>query len=236
MSRRAYHLNLLMESEKLSSSPIRVRVMLPILAGLAALGIAVWWLILLGQVVLAQTNEARVKEQIAERTAAHKTVLEQTARINELEAQLSQLDCYSNSIVRRGELLTKLAEAMPLKVQLVKLEIPAPEPPKLPDPPKKKKGQKFSPPIFGPTGYVERASLVLIGRSPKETPIFSLMESLAGESFTNSLVIYRDPRNVDSSPKVRSFKQDVSRGERNGDTRMVAFDIEYRLIDRRFDK
>ena len=236
MSRRAYHLNLLMESEKLSSSPIRVRVMLPILAGLAALGIAVWWLILLGQVILAQANESRIKNEIAERNAAHKTVLEQTARINELEAQLSQLDCYSNSIVRRGELLTKLAEAMPLKVQLVKLEIPQPIPPKSPPPPKKKKGQKTAPPAFGPTGYVERASLVLIGRSPKETPIFSLMESLAGESFTNSLVIYRDPRNIDQSPKVRSFKQDVSRGERNGNTRMVTFDIEYRLIDRRFDK
>ena len=236
MSRRAYHMNLLMESEKLSSSPIRFRVMIPILAGLAALGVAVWWLILVSQVMLTQANVARFKDDMDKRDAAHKAVREQMAQIAEDTAQLAQLDCYSNSIVRRGELLTKLAEAMPLKVQLVKLEIPAPEPPKLPDPPKKKKGQKFSPPIFGPTGYVERASLVLAGRAPKETPIFSLMESLAGESFTNSLVIYRDPRNVDSSPKVRAFRQDVSRGERNGDTRMVAFDIEYRLIDRRFDK
>ena len=84
MSSRAYHMNLLMESEKLSSSPIRVRVMLPILAGLAALGVAIWWLILFGQVLLAQASESRVKAQIAERTAAHKTVLEQMARIDEL--------------------------------------------------------------------------------------------------------------------------------------------------------
>lgn len=236
MSRRAYHLNLLMESERVSSSPIRIRVMLPILAGLAAIGIAVWWFILLGQVILAQANEARVKGEIAERTAAHKTVLDQMAQINELEAQLAQLDCYSNSIVRRGGLLTKLAEAMPLKVQLVKLEIPQPEPPKLPPAPKRRPGQKAPPPPAGPTGYVERASLVLTGRAPKETPIFALMESLAGESFTNDVVIVRDPRNVESSPKVRSFKQDVSHGERNGDTRMMAFDIEYRLIDRRLDK
>ena len=225
MSSRAYHMNLLIESEKLSSSPIRVRVMLPILAGLAALGVAIWWLILFGQVLLAQASESRVKAQIAERTAAHKTVLEQMARIDELEAQLSQLDCYSNSIVRRGELLTKLAEAMPLKVQLVKLEIPQPEPPK-----RDAKARRS----FGPTGYVERASLVLTGRAPKETPIFALMESLAGESFTNCLVVTHDPRNPEPSPKVRAFRQDVSRGDRNA--RLMAFEIEYRLPERRLGK
>lgn len=234
MARRAYHLNLLMESERLSPSPVRFRVMMPVLAALAALGMAVWWLILLGQLMLAQSGESRLRGEMAAREAAHKSVREQMARIAELEARLSQLDCYSNSIVRRGELLTKVAEAMPLKVQLVKLEIPPPEPPKTPKPPKpKKKGQK-APPVFGPTGYVERASVVLAGRSTKEAPIFSLMEALAGDSFTNDLVVTRDPRHQDPSPKVHAFRQDVTRSQ--GAPRMVAFEVEYRLPERRFDK
>lgn len=233
MARRAYHLNLLMESERLSSSPVRFRVMLPILAALAALGMAVWWLILLGQLMLAQSGESRLRGEIAAREDANKSVREQMARIGELEARLSQLDCYSNSIVRRGELLTKIAEAMPLKVQLTKLEIPPPDPPKTPVPPKPKKGKK-APPVFGPTGYVERASIVIAGRAPKEPPIFSLMEALAGDAFTNDVVVTRDPRDPDPSPKVRAFRQDVARSQ--GSQRMVAFEVEYRLPERRLDK
>ena len=226
MARKAYHLNLLMESERLSSSPVRFRVMLPILAALAALGMAVWWLTLLGQLMLAQASESRLKGEIAAREGANKTVCGQMAQIGELEARLSQLNCYSNSIVRRGELLTKIAEAMPLKVQLVKLEIPPPEPPKKPVPPKPKKGKK-SPPVFGPTGYVERASLVLAGRATNAASIQSLMEALAGDSFTNDVVVTRD------SPRVR-VRQDVTRTP--GAPRMDAFDIECLLSERRFDK
>ena len=226
MARKAYHLNLLMESERLSSSPVRFRVMLPILAALAALGMAVWWLILIGQLMLAQSSESRLKGEIAAREGANKTVCGQMAQIGELEARLSQLNCYSNSIVRRGELLTKIAEAMPLKVQLVKLEIPPPEPPKKPAPPKPKKGKK-APPVFGPTGYVERASLVLAGRATNAASIQSLMEALAGDSFTNDVVITRD------SPRVR-VRQDVTRAP--GAPRMDAFDIECLLSERRFDK
>ena len=226
MARKAYHLNLLMESERLSSSPVRFRVMLPILAALAALGMAVWWLILLGQLMLAQSSESRLKGEIAAREGANKTVCGQMAQIGELEARLSQLNCYSNSIVRRGELLTKIAEAMPLKVQLVKLEIPPPEPPKKPVPPKPKKGKK-APPVFGPTGYVERASLVLAGRATNAASIQSLMEALAGDSFTNDVVVTRD------SPRVR-VRQDVTRTP--GAPRMDAFDIECLLSERRFDK
>ena len=226
MSRRAYHLNLLMEGERLSSSPVRFRVMLPVLAALAALGMAVWWLILVGQLMLAQSGVARLKDEMGRRDAAHRAVRGQMAQVAELEAQLAQLDCYSNSIVRRGELLTKVAEAMPLKVQLVKLEIPPPEPPKTPVPPTPKKG-KAAPPVFGPTGYVERASIVLAGRAANAASIQSLLEALAGDSFTNDVVVTRD------SPRVR-VRQDVTRAP--GAPRMDAFDIECLLSERRFDK
>ena len=111
--------------------------------------------------------------------------------------------------------------------------------PVIPQPPKPKPGQRKSkapavPAILGPTGYVERATMTLVGRTPKETPVLSLMESLESELFTNSLVIVRNPRDPNLSPKVKSFRQDVAK--RGEGARMLVFDIEYLLRGRRFDR
>ena len=238
----ACHLNLLLPSERVSSSPVRFRVMLPVFAMFACAGLAVWWAILGGQLMIAKTSLGNIERELRERDAAHRDVLAKMAESSELTARLAQLDCYSNSIVRRGELLVSLAEAMPLKVQLVKLEIPAPAHPAIPKPPpppkakpgKKKPKSPAAPAILGPTGYVERATMTLVGRTPKETPVMSLMESLEGDAFTNDLVIVRNPRDPNLSPKVRSFKQDIAK--KGEDARMLVFDIEYRLRGRRFDR
>ena len=240
MKSTAFHLNLLMESERVSSSPIRFRVMLPVLSMLACLGLAVWWAILGGQLMLAKTGLANTERELREHDAAHQDVLAKMAEVNDLTARLAQLDCYSNSILRRGEMLASLAEVMPLKVQLVKLEIPAPAHPVIPKPPQfkpkpgQKKKPKAPPALLGPTGYVERATMTIVGRTPKETPVMSLMESLEGETFTNDLVIVRNPRDPNQSPKVHSFKQDVAK--KGEDSRMLVFDIEYLLRGRRFDR
>ena len=235
----ACHLNLLLPSERVSSSPVRFRVMLPIFAMFACAGLAVWWAILGGQLMLAKTSLNHLEGEMRDRDAAHRDVLTKMSDLNELNAQLEQLDCYSNSVLRRGELLASLAEAMPLKVQLVKLEIPAPAHPVVPKPqppkPGKKKTKKpAATAILGPTGYVERATMTLVGRTPKETPVMSLMESLESEAFTNDLVIVRNPRDPNLSPKVRSFKQDVAK--KGEGARMLVFDIEYLLKGRRFDR
>lgn len=237
MKSTAFHLNLLMESERVSSSPVRFRVMLPILSMLACLGLAIWWAILGGQLMIAKTSLGNIERELREHDAAHRDVLAKMAEANDLTARLAQLDCYSNSVLRRGELLASLAEVMPLKVQLVRLEIPAPAHPVIPKPPQFKPGQKkpkAPPALLGPTGYVERATMVLVGRTPKETPVLSLMETLEGEAFTNDLVIVRNPRDPNLSPKVRSFKQDVAK--RGEGSRMLVFDIEYLLKGRRFDR
>lgn len=234
------HLNLLMASERVTSSPVRFRVMLPVLAALACLGMAVWWAILGGQLMLAQAKVGQLKGEMAARDAAHRDVLSQMARVRELEAARAQLDCYRASIRRRGGLLTALAEAMPLKVQLVKLEIPAPAPPPVFLPPAVAAALKTSPKkpdlsLYGPTGYVERASLVLTGRATKDAPIVALMDSLASEAFTNDVVIAASPANAaEQSPKIRSFRQDAARTP--GGARLMAFEAEYRLTGRRFDR
>lgn len=239
MKSPAYHLNLLMESEKFSSSPVRFRVMMPVLAIFACIGMAIWWAILGGQLMLVQANVNQLKGEMAARGDAHKNVLAQMDRSREIDAELAQLDCYRSSIRRRSGLLTSLAEAMPLKVQLLKLEIPAPAPPPIaipPTPKAKAKRRVVAKPdlsLYGPTSYVESASLILVGRSTKEAPILSLMDSLATEAFTNDVVITRAATQVsEQSPRIRSFRQDASRAE-NG-SRLMAFEVEYRLSGRRF--
>ncbi len=216
----AYHLNLLMESERVSSSPVRFRIMLPILAILACLGIAIWWAILGGQLILAQTSLHTLKAELAAKEAANKDAIRTMDRLGELNAELDQFECYQSSILRRGELLTALAEAMPLKVQLVKLEIPMPPEPPLPAV-AAKKGAKVNTALLNPTGYVEKASLVLMGRSPSIPPIQSLFDTLASESFTNLI--------CDTKPRVKS-QQDTS------NSRMVIFESEHQIKGRRFDK
>lgn len=129
---------------------------------------------------------------------------------------------------------------MPLKVQLVKLEIPAPAPPPVFLPPAVAAALKTGPKkpdlsLYGPTGYVERASLVLTGRATKDAPIVALMDSLASEAFTNDVVIAASPANAaEQSPKIRSFRQDAARTP--GGARLMAFEVEYRLTGRRFDR
>ena len=48
------HLNLLHASERQSSSPVRLRVMLPIFAALACVGCLVWWGVLACQLLLVK--------------------------------------------------------------------------------------------------------------------------------------------------------------------------------------
>jgi len=224
---KALHLNLLRESERVSSSPVRIRVMLPVLAMLACAGMLVWWGILTGRILIQSSNISTLEDDIRHRQAEHAAILEQMNRANELESELEQLGYYRASRRCWGETLTVLAEVMPLKVQLVKLEIPPPPVQNLARP----KGVK-GPPLWGPTNATEDVRLVLSGRTPKQTPVISLMESLETDAFTNSLVIVKDPRSPEPSPRVRSFRQDVPRhGE--GD-RMLTFEIEYRARERRF--
>ena len=58
------HLNLLRDSERQSSSPVRLRVMLPILAVLACLGCLVWWGVLAGQLILAKTQVSSLQADL----------------------------------------------------------------------------------------------------------------------------------------------------------------------------
>ena len=203
------HLNLLRDTEKLSSSPVRLRVMLPVMALLACAGCLVWWAMLATQLLLVKTQVSSLQDDIAGKEKAHANILAQMTEAREKQAQLDQLEMYSAARNLYGGMFARLAEVMPIRVQITKIEIPEQPPQNLMPPGGKGK------PVWGPTGTVERMSMRIMGR-------------------TNTLVVVKDPRLPDASPKVHSFRQDGSTTEDG--SRLLLFDIEYRCQPRVFEK
>jgi len=218
MKRAAFHLNLLAESEKLSSSPIRLRVMLPILALLAIVGMAVWWGTLTTQLVLARAKTSDVRSELAAKKDAHDEIIGGMTRANEESAQLKQLEFYRGGCVRWGGTFATIAEMVPVRMQLARIEIPEPPPQMLRDPKNPKR-----PPLLGPTNDTESVSVVMTGRAARDTTIVSFMESLEGAPFTNRL----------GRVTVKSVQQEPQ-PQKRGEPRLIAFELECRATDRRF--
>ena len=216
MKTASFHLNLLNTSEVLSSSPVRLRVMLPIGSLLACIGLLVWWGVLFSQIFLTKTQTRSIKEDLAAKNSAHAEAIQKREMARELKLQLEQLEYYKSGVRTIGEPLAKFAEVVPLRVQLKELSVTKLRPQVLMPP-----GAKV--PLFGPIENVETQKLVIAGLTTKETPVVSLMESL--ESGFETLVT--------GEHNVNSFKQDNT--EMDG-KRLLSFEIEYAMPGRKFAK
>ena len=216
MKTAALHLNLLKSNEVRSSSPVRLRVMLPVGALLACVGLLVWWGVLFTQIFLAKTQARSIKEDLATKNSAHAEAIQKRETARELKQQLEQLEFYKAGVRAIGAPLAKFAEVVPMRVQLKELSISKPRPQVLMPP-----GAKV--PLFGPIENVETQKLIIVGLATKETPVVSLMESL--ESGFETLVT--------GEHNVNSFKQDNT--EIDG-KRLLSFEIEYSMPGRRFAK
>jgi len=218
MNSSAFHLNLLKSSELLSSSPVRMRVMLPLFLLLGCAGMVVWWGVLFTQFMAVKARSDGISGDISAKDKSHAEIIERQAHARELSLQLEQLDYYRGGVRKVGEPLAALADVMPLKVQLTRLEI-QPPPLQVLQPPGAKQ------PLPGPVENVETQKVVVVGKTTKETPVLALMESLEDEQFG---------RLVTRKREVKSFKQDDAPAK--GGARLLAFEIEYTMPERRFAK
>ena len=216
MKASSVHLNLLKPSEVLSSSPVRLRIMLPVGALLACAGLLVWWGVLFTQLLLVKTSIAAIEEDLAVKHKAHAKAIEKRDLARELKLQLEQLEYYKAGVRHIAEPLARFAEIVPLRVQLKEMSISALPAQNLLPP-----GAKV--PLFGPTDNVETQRLVIAGLTTKETPVISLTESL--ESGFETLVT--------GKRKINSFKQDSAEAEGR---KLLSFEIEYTMPERRFAK
>lgn len=216
MKTASFHLNLLRGNEVLSSSPVRLRVMIPLGVLLACIGLLVWWGIIFTQLFLAKAQIKDIEADIAAKNSAHAKAMRKQELARELRLQLEQLEYYKSGVRTIGEPLAKFAEVVPLRVQLKEMTITIPSPQVLMPP-----GAKT--PLFGPTTNVETQKLVIAGLTTKETPVISLMESL--QSGFETLVT--------NERKINSFKQDNAEMEGK---KLLSFEIEYTMPGRRFAK
>ena len=223
------HLNLLRDTEKVSSSPVRLRVMLPILALLLCVGCAIWWAVLFMQMLLLRGQLATLRADLNGKKSAHAAILAEMAKVRDLQAELDQLNAYRNGRRAYGPLLAQLAEAMPTNVQLTGVTIPEPPPQMLYNP----KMPKL-PPLLGPTNTTEDVAFRLTGRAVKMAPVTAFIETLTGASFADWLVVDKTGPALRQSPRVHSFRQEA-RAQDDG-ARLLAFDVEYRCRERRFEK
>ena len=222
----APHLNLLRPEERLSSSPVRFRVMGPVLSALACAGLLVWWGVLAMQTMITRGQVASLKSDIAARRSAHGEILRLMGEAREKGLQLEQLGYYSAGRRAYGPFLARLPEVVPENVQFLMLTVPEPKPQNL-TPPLKPKGPK----MLGPTDPTEPASLRLMGRTTEAAPVNALMSTLRQDEFTNLLVRVAE---ADSYPKIHTFRQESAAGNRSD--RLLEFDIEFTCVERRFAK
>ncbi len=225
------HLNLLHASERQSSSPVRLRVMLPIFSLLACLGCLVWWGVLACQLMLVKSHSASIKRDLDAKRAEHGGVLEQMDGLRNAQAELDQLTMYKNGRRTYGGLLKKIPEVVPEGMQLLLLEIPEPPPQNL-LPPGAKPGSKV-PPLLGPTGTVESVSLRIMGRTGNNGPVEAMMKSLESPLFADSLIAAQEGANVEACRRARSWPDNSSDVRNQG---LLAFEIEYNCVERRFEK
>ena len=224
------HLNLLRPEEVASSSPVRIRVMLPLLSLLLCVACVVWWGILFMQGLLLNSKVTSLRADLEGRKSAHSASLAQMADMRERQAQLDQLDAYKRGCHKYGGLMAKLAEVIPEDVQLTALTIPEPPPQMLSDP----KNPKL-PPLLGPTNTVENVQFRISGRTAATASVTALMEAVESDAFSEWIVVDKDKKKSAARKKKRiNIRQETRAGEDG--VRMLAFDVEFRCKERRFEK
>lgn len=221
----APHLNLLRPDERLSSSPVRLRVMGPVLSALACVGLLVWWGVLGMQTMMAKNTVASLKADLDAKQSAHGAILKLMAEAREKGLVLEQLKFYSAGRRVYGPFLARLAEVFPEDVQLLALTVPMAKEQDLSNPLKPK-----GPKLLGPKDSAEPTSLRLMGRTTKDAPVNALMCRLRENEFTNLLVRVTDP---ESYPRIHTFRQETAGGKTD---RLLEFDIEFACAERRFAK
>lgn len=218
MKTSAYNLNLLHESERRSSSPVRMRVMLPLLLMFAAAALAVDWGVSFTRRLLLDSKTQALKEAIDSRRREHAETLRQRAELTELELELSQLAAYSNGVRHVGGPLALLAEKMPVNIQLCEIAVSALPPQNL-QPPKPR-----MPPLFGPRENCETQRVSFVGRAVSEKPLQDMLASLQAEPFAGF---------PGTGQRINSVRQESSTDAEG--RRLLSFEVEWTLPPRRFE-
>ncbi|MGI5869397.1 MAG: hypothetical protein ACOX9C_08145 [Kiritimatiellia bacterium] len=124
--RRTIHINFLRDDERVSSNPVRLRIMIPVLCGIVLASLLGWWRF----VAAANAGQEREVERIAAAAADLKPAVASfdalVQRVAAARAEIGQLTCYNGSRIVFGDVLVKLPDVVPSTVQFTAVTIPPP--------------------------------------------------------------------------------------------------------------
>ena len=199
------HLNLLHASERQSSSPVRLRVMLPIFSALACAGCLLWWGILKGQLMLVKKDVAAIQKDIDAMKTTYADVTNDLNSISQMQFRHDQLSMYTNARRRYGDILANVvssSEEVSGGLKLQEVMIPKPERQDLFV--KNAKGKLVELP--GPTNPVEIVVFEIRGSAPDDKPVKEcvkeLLEKFKGPAFRDT---FTSVENSDYNDQRQTF-------------------------------
>lgn len=218
--RTPLHLDLLKDEERLSSSPIRLRVMLPLMTSLFLLSTLLVWTLL--GIRLRSQHKLVIDTENAVQSASpvHASVLASRETEKETRAVIQQLMLYQHSRNAYGTTLANIANYVPTNIQFAEMSIPLPQVP----PDVSRPGTLPA----APTNIQENVTLRISGRiggNRASESINELLCALRSEPFTNAFRAVSIPKGA--------FRLDSSRGPSGGDA--LLFEIFCECAPRRFE-
>lgn len=225
------HFDFLLEEERVSSSPLRLRFLLPVLGVLCLLGPLVCWQVESSALGDLAARKQSLEGEITRLKPGHELVLKDRAEEKELAAQLQQLSYYRASKNPLGAALGNLTNCVTSLIQLTELHLKTQMPPPLPSlQPKPKNALELG--KLCPTNLTDQVTLYMKGRSiqqgGKPTEVHRFQQALQDKAFSNLV-------NQASRPAVK-FTQEVGYAARPGEVLqdIVLFEITYEALPRRF--
>ncbi len=196
--RRTIHINLLKNSEKRSSMPVRIRVMVPTISSLILLCLVVWGWLLSSKVsdLAFGRDDIRSKQENQKSAIADYTAIKM--REGMIRSEVEQLESYRGSRIMFSEVLATIPHAVPSTMQLTRLDLivtPRPISPK-PETPSRDSGKKDAgkktESDAGP--WVEKVFLKLGGFVDSAASVDALRTALVSGDFTNLVVRTEIPK------------------------------------------
>lgn len=195
---RTIHVNLLRNSERRSSLPVRMRVMVPALSSLLLLGFLVWaWFLSSRNADLVSGRDDILAKQDNQK-AAIADYREIKKREGAVRGELEQLESYSEGRILFSSVLAGLPLAVPSTMQLTSLEIPPPPRPVQAKPEKQASGNSRTDEVKKPSPKEKRRGekvfLKLSGLVDSAPSVDALRAALRSGIFTNLVVSTEIPK------------------------------------------
>lgn len=231
----ALHFDFLLDSERFSSSPLRLRFLVPVLGVLCLLAPLAVWLQESSQVEGVASKKQLLETEIAQLKASHEGVLKEMAEEKDIQAQLKQLGFYRKSKCLVGATLAGLTNCVSSRIQLTRLELLTKTPPPLFSGPQARPANAIELSKLCPTNLTDVVTLRFSGRSIQTggTPVEvnRFLQALQGNAFASLISPAR-------KPKVTFQEESASFASRQGSApsqETVSFEITYECLPRRFE-